>query len=52
MCLETKRVLKNADLHHPSCTVVIYRRISASPVLSVLILGGMWTCHSMNTCTM
>jgi len=29
--------VKNADLHHPSCTVVMYRRKSASPVLNVLI---------------
>ena len=28
--------VKNADLRHPSCTVVIYRRKSASPVHSVL----------------
>jgi len=28
--------VKNADLCHPSCTVVIYRRKSASPVLNVL----------------
>ena len=29
-------MLKNADLHHPSCKVVMYRRKSASPVLNVL----------------
>ena len=28
--------VKNADLRHPSCTVVMYRRKSASLVLSVL----------------
>ena len=28
--------VKNADLRHPSCTVVIYKRKSASPVLNVL----------------
>ena len=28
--------VKNADLRHPSCTVVMYRRKSASPVHSVL----------------
>ena len=28
--------VKNADLRHPSCTVVMYKRKSASPVLSVL----------------
>jgi len=28
--------VKNADLHHPSCTVVMYRRKSASPVHNVL----------------
>ena len=27
---------KNADLCHPSCTVVMYKRKSASPVLNVL----------------
>ena len=29
--------VKNTDLRHPSCTVVMHRRKSASPVLSVLI---------------
>ena len=29
--------VKNADLRHPSCTVVMYKSKSASPVLSVLI---------------
>ena len=28
--------VKNADLRHPSCTVVMQRRKSASPVRSVL----------------
>jgi len=28
--------VKNADLRHPSCTVVIFRRKSASPVRNVL----------------
>jgi len=28
--------VKNADLRHPSCTVVMYRRKSASPVHNVL----------------
>ena len=28
--------VKNADLHHPSCTVVMLKRKSASPILSVL----------------
>ena len=28
--------VKNADLRHPSCTVVIYRRKYASPVHNVL----------------
>ena len=28
--------VKNADLHHPSCTVVMYRRKSASPIHNVL----------------
>jgi len=28
--------VKNADLRHPSCTVVMYRRKSASTVLNVL----------------
>ena len=29
--------VKNADLRHPSCTVVMYKRKSASSVLNVLI---------------
>ena len=29
--------VKNSDLRHPSCTVVMYRRKSASPVHNVLI---------------
>ena len=28
--------VKNADLRHPSCTVVMYKHKSASPVLNVL----------------
>ena len=28
--------VKNAELHHPSCTVVMQKRKSASPVLNVL----------------
>ena len=36
--METKRV-KNADVCHPSCTVVMYRRKSAPPVHNVLIIG-------------
>jgi len=28
--------VKNADLRHPSCTVVMWRRKSASPVHNVL----------------
>ena len=28
--------VKNADLRHPSCTVVMYRRKSASPIHNVL----------------
>ena len=28
--------VKNADLLHPSCTVVMYKRKSASPVINVL----------------
>jgi len=31
--------VKNADLLYPSCTVVMYRRKSASPVHSVLMPG-------------
>jgi hypothetical protein len=31
--------VKNADLRHPSCTFVMYRRKSASPVHNVLIIG-------------
>ena len=30
--------VKNADLCHPSCTVVMQKRKSASPVLNALIL--------------
>ena len=30
-------LVKNADLRHPSCTVVMLKRKSASPVLNVLI---------------
>jgi len=29
--------VKNADLRHPSCTVVMYRRKSASPIHNVLM---------------
>ena len=29
--------VKNADLRHPSCTVVMQKRKSASPVLNVLM---------------
>jgi hypothetical protein len=39
-CVETKRVLKNADLRHSSFTVVMQKRKKrkfASPVLNVLI---------------
>ena len=32
--------VKNADLHHPSCTVVMQKRKSASPVLIVLMFIG------------
>jgi len=28
--------VKNAYLRHPSCTVIMYRRKSASPILNVL----------------
>ena len=42
--------VKNADLRHPSCTVVMYRRKSASPVHNVLITrsarAGSLTCLS------
>ena len=31
--------VKNADLRHPSCTVVMQKRKSASPVLNVIILS-------------
>ena len=33
--------VKNADLRHPSCTVVMYRRKSASPVHNVLKSGSL-----------
>jgi hypothetical protein len=31
-----KACVKNADLRHPSCTVVMYRHKSASPIHNVL----------------
>jgi len=40
VCGSQARV-KNADLRHPSCTVVMYRRKSVSPVLNVLIITGL-----------
>jgi len=36
--------VKNADVHHPSSTVVMHRRKSASPVHNVLT-----TCYGMRT---
>jgi len=40
--------VKNADLHHPSCTVVMYRRKSVSPVLNVLTtLQTRRNCHHL-----
>jgi len=44
--------VKHADLRHPSCTVVMYKRKSASPVLNVLIFSILvinTTKHSDNT---
>ena len=38
--------VKNADLRHPSCTVVMYRRKSASPGHNVLIVT---TCLSVSS---
>jgi len=38
--VETKRVLKNADVRHPSSTAVMHRRKSASPVHNVLIFDS------------
>ena len=35
---ENQARVKNADVRHPSCTVVSYRRKSASPVHNVLSL--------------
>jgi hypothetical protein len=35
--VETKRDLKTQDLRNPSCTVVMYKRKSVSPVHNVLI---------------
>ena len=32
--------VKNADLRHPSCTAVMQKRKSASPVLNVLMSSG------------
>jgi hypothetical protein len=37
--------VKNADLRHPSCTVVMYKRKSTSPVLNVLIKGDTNVMH-------
>ena len=34
--------VKNADLRHPSCTVVMYRSKSASPVHNVLKYTSGW----------
>jgi len=36
--------VKNADLRHPSCTVVMYRRKTASPVHNVLRLSSSCLC--------
>jgi len=36
--VETKHVLKNAYLRHPSFTIAMYRRKSASPVHNVLTM--------------
>ena len=41
--------VKNADLRHPSCTVVMYKRKSASPVLNVLICLKLQTPQCFNT---
>jgi hypothetical protein len=40
--------VKNADLHHPFCRVVMYKRKSASPVHNVLSLSGC-RAESVNT---
>jgi len=48
MCVETKRVLKKADLRHPSCTVVMYRRKSASPVHNVLTTHGQYHVNELH----
>jgi len=42
--------VKNADLHHPSCIVAMYRRKSASPVLSVLNNFGYSTHIHLSHC--
>jgi len=39
--------VKNADLRHPSCTVVMYRRKSASPAHNVL--KPFWRCSVRNS---
>jgi hypothetical protein len=36
--------VKNADLRHPSCTVVMYKRQTASPVLNVLTNNEVLCC--------
>ena len=39
--------VKNADLRHPSFTVVMRKRKSASPVLNVLKGGGSQRCYEV-----
>jgi hypothetical protein len=43
VCGNQARV-KNADLRHPSCTVIMCRRTSASPVHNVLMYGCCENC--------
>jgi hypothetical protein len=38
--------VKNADLRHPFCTVVMLKRKSASPVLNVLTLPAFASEHN------
>jgi len=43
--------IKNADVRHPSCTVVMYRRKSAAPVHNVLIrLFYLQACITLSSC--
>jgi len=42
--------VKNADLRHPSCTVVMYKRKSASPIHNVLMCVCVCVCVCVCMC--